>query len=272
MAKAFICSADNVTDITPEETWNIIRGDRKENYLLLDVRTPQEYEKEHLSGARLIPLNELDKRYRELEAPQKIILYCRSGRRSLAGAILLCNLGFWELYNMEGGIINWPYKKVKGPPEEAEEFFKDIKEIEELLLFAIQMEKTGRIFYLQAAQKMEEKELSGLLKILSQMEERHMENLYLQLKKICPKAPLLKDIKESEFTEGAISLPEALLFVEENPLKEKIDVLEIALENECKAFDLYRRMAEKVRSPLKNFFQDLAEQERGHINELSRLI
>ena len=272
MTKTLTCSTDHVIDITPEETWNIIRGDRKENYLLLDVRTTEEYAEEHLPGARLIPLNELDQRYLELEAPKKIILYCRSGRRSLAGAILLCNLGFWELYNMEGGIVDWPYQKVKGPLEEAEDFFKDIKEIEELLLFAIQMEKAGRIFYLQVAKKMGEKEVADLLKMLSQKEERHIKNLYMRLKKISPKAPPLKEIKESKFVEGTISLPEALLSVEENPFTEKMDVLEIALENECKSFDLYRRMAEKVRPPLKDFFLDLADQERGHMDELSRLI
>jgi len=62
------------------------------------------------------------------------------------------------------------------------------------------------------------------------------------------------------------------LVIEEEPPKERIDILELALEKECKAYDLYQRMAESVELPLREVFRDLAEQERGHINELSRLL
>ena len=134
-----------IRDITPKEVWDIIRGDKKE-----------EYEEEHIPGAKFIPLNKLDRRYSELDRQKNIITYCRSGRRSMGGAILLCNQGFQELYNMDGGILKWPYETVKGPPDEAEAFFKEIKEIKELLLFALQIEKASQTFYHQAAEKLEE--------------------------------------------------------------------------------------------------------------------
>lgn len=272
MVKSLTCSPDTIKDITPEEVWDIIRGDKKEEYLVVDVRTPAEYAEEHLPGALFITLNELDRRYSELDVQKKIITYCRSGRRSLGGAILLCNQEFRELYNMRGGIMNWPYETVKGPPEEAEEFFKEIGEIKELLLFALQMERASQSFYNQAAQNLGEKEIVDLLKKLSRAEQKHMEVLYSRLKDIWPEAPPLEGIKESEHMEGAISLPGALLAIEEEPPKERIDILELALEKECKAYDLYQRMAEVVELPLREVFRDLAEQERGHINELSRLL
>lgn len=272
MAKAFTCSTNMIRDITPEEVWDIIRGDRKEEYLLVDVRTPAEYEEEHIPGARFIPLNELDRRYSELDRQKKIITYCRSGRRSLGGAILLCNQGFSELYNMDGGTINWLYETVKGPEEEAEEFFKEVKEIKELLLFALQMERASQTFYHQAAERLEEKEVVDLLKKLSQAEEKHKEVLYARLREIWSEAPPLGRIKESEFMEGAISLPQTLLAIEEEPPKGRMDILELALEKECKAYDLYQRMADKVEPTLREIFRELAEQERGHIDELSRIL
>jgi len=168
--------------------------------------------------------------------------------------------------------MNWPYETVKGPPEEAEEFFKEIREIKELLLFALQMEKASRTFYHQVAENLGEKEIVNVLTKLSQAEEKHMEILYSRLKNIWPEAPPLEGIKESEHMEGAISVPHALLVIEEEPPKERIDILELALEKECKAYDLYQRMAESVEPPLREVFRDLAEQERGHINELSRLL
>ncbi len=269
-AKVITCSVNVVKDITPEEVWDIIRGDRRDEYLLVDVRTPTEYEEKHLPGARLIPLNELDRRYSELEKQKKIITYCRSGKRSLGGAILLCNVGFSRLYTMKGGIIDWPYETVRGPLEEAEEFFKDIKEIKELLLFALQMEKASQTFYNQVAERLEEKEILDLTKKLSKVEGKHMGVLYTRLREIWSEALALEEIKESEFMEGAISLPQALLVIEKELPKGKIDILELALEKECKAFDLYQRMADKVESPLRGLFRDLAEQERKHIDELSR--
>jgi len=272
MSKVLTCSTDTVRNIAPEEVWDIVRGDKKEEYLLVDVRTPAEYEEEHLPGARLIPLNELDRRCSELDREKKIITYCRSGRRSMGAAILLCNQAFQELYNMRGGIMNWPYETVKGHLEEAEAFFKETKEIKDLLLFALKMERASRTFYHQAAETLKEKHIVDLLKKLSQMEGRHMEVLYRGLKKVWAQAPPLDRIKESEFMEGAISFPQSLLAIEEQPLKERIDVLELALEKECKAYDLYQRMADTVQPPLRDVFRSLAEQERGHIDKLSRLL
>jgi rhodanese-related sulfurtransferase/rubrerythrin len=272
MVKSLTCSADAIKDITPEEVWDIIRGDKKEEYLVVDVRTPAEYAEGHLPGALFITLQELDRRYSELDIHKKIITYCRSGRRSLGGAILLCNQAFRELYNMRGGIMNWPYETVKGPPEEAEQFFKEIKEIKELLLFALQMERASQRFYDQGAAHGGEQGIVDVFKMLSRAEEKHRKVLYTRLKDIWPEAPPLEGIKESEHMEGVISLPKALLAMEEEPPKERVEVLELALEKECKAYDLYRRMAKSVELPLREVFRDLAEQERGHIDELSKLL
>jgi rubrerythrin len=161
---------------------------------------------------------------------------------------------------------------VKGSPEEAEEFFKDTREIKELLLFALQMEKASQTFYLQSAQKVEEKGVKDLLEKLSRVEERHAEHLHTKLKDIWPEAPPLRALKESEFMEGALSLSQSILTIQEKPPQEKIEVLEIALEKECKAFDLYQQMADKIVSPLRGLFRDLAKQERGHIDELSMFL
>lgn len=81
-----------------------------EAYILLDVRSKEEYSQGHIKGARLIPDFELEKRA-TVELPDKnalILVYCRSGRRSLASAKLLLELGYTNVKDM-GGIIDWPY-------------------------------------------------------------------------------------------------------------------------------------------------------------------
>lgn len=60
-----------------------------EGALLLDVRSPQEFEQGHLEGATLIPLHELKERAKELHNGQKVVVYCRSGNRSHRAAKIL---------------------------------------------------------------------------------------------------------------------------------------------------------------------------------------
>lgn len=272
MNKTLICSEDNIRNIQTDEVWHVIQEDKRDEYILLDVRTPDEYTGEHLPGAVLIPLNELDKRYSELDAGKKVIIYCRSGRRSLGGAIILCQLGFNRLYNMQGGISNWSYKKLKGPPTEAEDFFRDAKEIKKLIMFAIRMEKASQTFYLNLSQKFKDTEATRLFERLSGFEINHAERLYSKLKEIQPDIQALQDIKETDFMEGGIFLPQILLSIEDESIGDKMEALEIALEKECRAFDLYKRMGANIEQPLSGLFFELGNEERDHIDYLSRLL
>lgn len=85
--------------------------DSGRNVLLIDVRTPEEYNSGHASGAILLPLDEIDESSAAEAIPgpdTPVILYCRSGRRSLAAARLLHSLGYFEIYDI-GGLSGWPY-------------------------------------------------------------------------------------------------------------------------------------------------------------------
>lgn len=74
--------------------------------LLLDVRTPEEFNERHLEGAVNIPVQELVARVRELGAKVRpIVVYCRSGARSAAAASLMKTEGY-EVLDI-GGIGNW---------------------------------------------------------------------------------------------------------------------------------------------------------------------
>ncbi len=73
---------------------------------LLDVRQPEEYQSGHIAGAKLIPLNELPRRMKELPKDREIICVCRSGNRSSAATRQL-NASGYKAVNMNGGMINW---------------------------------------------------------------------------------------------------------------------------------------------------------------------
>ena len=82
-----------------------------DSVLLLDVREPKEYcgELGHVPGSLLIPLRELPSRAAEL-APHKakhVIAICRAGVRSTTAAAMLSGLGFEQVSNLEGGMLDW---------------------------------------------------------------------------------------------------------------------------------------------------------------------
>jgi rhodanese-related sulfurtransferase len=95
--------------ISPEKVAEILKT-QKDNYIILDVRSKEEFDSGHLDSALLIPVNELESRYGELPKDKPIIVYCRSGKRSAQAAAILVNKGFSQVYDMTGGINAWTGK------------------------------------------------------------------------------------------------------------------------------------------------------------------
>lgn len=77
--------------------------------LMIDVRTPEEWDAAHVPGAVLIPLHELESRADEIDAEMDapIGVICHHGARSLKGALLLRALGFTNARSVVGGIDLW---------------------------------------------------------------------------------------------------------------------------------------------------------------------
>lgn len=98
-------------NITAEEAKKIM-GTESE-YVILDVRTEEEFAQGHIPGAMLIPDYAI-REEAEKALPDKdalILVYCRSGRRSKNAAQILLELGYTNIREF-GGIIDWPYETV----------------------------------------------------------------------------------------------------------------------------------------------------------------
>ena len=76
---------------------------------ILDVRTPKEFSDQHLENAVNINWNgdDFDKKVAELDKSKPVFVYCLSGGRSSKASGKLAELGFKEIYEMEGGIVKW---------------------------------------------------------------------------------------------------------------------------------------------------------------------
>jgi thioredoxin len=83
------------------------------NPQLLDVRTPEEYAVEHLENASNVNWNSDDftAKVEKLDKSKPVFVYCKVGGRSGQAANKLAELGFKEIYNLEGGIMKWTGKK-----------------------------------------------------------------------------------------------------------------------------------------------------------------
>jgi rhodanese-related sulfurtransferase len=78
-----------------------------EEFILLDVRRPEEYAGGYIEPAINIPLEEIANRMGELDPNAEIIVYCKSGGRGLNATIALLMNGFTNVRNMSGGILGW---------------------------------------------------------------------------------------------------------------------------------------------------------------------
>jgi rhodanese-related sulfurtransferase len=84
-----------------------------EKMALIDVREPHEFAEGYIAGGKLVPLGKIQTmQVEELEdlKEEEVVVYCRSGRRSLMACMVLEQLGFKDTANVEGGILAWQEK------------------------------------------------------------------------------------------------------------------------------------------------------------------
>jgi molybdopterin/thiamine biosynthesis adenylyltransferase/rhodanese-related sulfurtransferase len=86
------------------------KQDRGDEFVLVDVREPHEYQIARIPGSVLIPLGELPKRLNELNPRDEIVMHCKMGGRSAKAVDLLKQNGFTKVINVKGGITAWSDK------------------------------------------------------------------------------------------------------------------------------------------------------------------
>lgn len=86
-----------------------IQANPPEGLVILDVRTPDEFDAGHLEGAVMVDFYEPDfaERIAELDPDVPYLLYCRSGNRSGQTRAAMANLGFTDVADIDGGILSW---------------------------------------------------------------------------------------------------------------------------------------------------------------------
>lgn len=107
-------SVKSMAENHSEEAFDITAAELKKrldsgmDIQLIDVRQPGEYAFARIEGAKLIPLNELPIRYKEIHDGRETVIYCKMGARSARAVEYLRSIGFaGSVRNLRGGITAW---------------------------------------------------------------------------------------------------------------------------------------------------------------------
>ena len=105
----FSCGLDVDTSINQVNSDELLDFIDINNAVLVDVRTNDEYNSGYIENSINIDYfsDDFSENVEKLDKNTPIVLYCRSGKRSSKSANKLSKLGFKEIYNLQGGILDW---------------------------------------------------------------------------------------------------------------------------------------------------------------------
>ncbi|MBU3160747.1 rhodanese-like domain-containing protein [Clostridium frigoris] len=99
----------NIKNVSAEEAHKLINDDNE--FIIIDVRTKEEYDDGHIPGAKLVPVQSLTMKLDELAVykDKPLLVYCASGGRSPRAVETLANNDFKNIYHLNRGIGSWRY-------------------------------------------------------------------------------------------------------------------------------------------------------------------
>jgi sulfur-carrier protein adenylyltransferase/sulfurtransferase len=245
----------------------------EKDYILVDVRQPEEYKLDHIPGATHIPLPKIKFDPFVFEDDREIVFYCKSGVRSRSAAMFVAEeAGIKEekLYNLQGGMMAYKGEILLDYPR-IDHFPSDMS-VSETMHKSIDFEKGAHLFYTLAAEVFEGTKLYTLMSDLSQAETAHAKFIYNELKSTIGVDKNFKDLFEGcrgQILEGGKSLDTIKEFIFQSKKEECIDVMDFAIEVEYTAYDLYRTMAENSEpKAVRELFFTLSQAEKKHLRKI----
>jgi rhodanese-related sulfurtransferase len=102
------CDKENIDSISVQEV-DQLQQNLNQEYVIIDVRTPEEFEKGNVSGAQNVDVksDSFKEQIGTYDRENKYIVYCRSGKRSAKAYGIMKELGFTNLLNMDGGYLKY---------------------------------------------------------------------------------------------------------------------------------------------------------------------
>ena len=263
-----------VDEMGPSD-WEEYRDSHPEgSFTLLDVRQPKEYQRQHLPGALLIPLPELEERFDELDEQKPLVTYCASGHRSRAAAQFLTGRGFKPVSSLAGGMKAWEGPRAAGPLDWGLDLIRGSETPAAMLAVACGLEQSLRAVYEELAQGPLDEVAAALFKRLAGFELKHEEKVREMFQAASPgpseeKAmarALRREYAEGGFTSGQLR---EMFSAQEQGLAQ---ILDMAMTVEAQGLDLYLRLAQKSeRTETRESLLEIGQDEKQHLRALGEL-
>ena len=266
---------EGIQNLSVDRAKEWLARNKESAFILLDVRQPEEYRSCHLPGAVLIPLPSLMDKVGELDPAKSLLVYCRSGNRSRAAAVFLLSKGFSKVYSIDGGITAWNGRAATGSYDEGLFLLKGRKTAEELVSLALAFEEGSRMFYASVAELTVDAEAKNILNTIAEAEVKHKINI-LEAYKLITGEDFAEDILNREplkrVMESGVRIEDAIIFLKEQG-KTVLDILEVSMQVETNAIDLYMKILRKIEDVnAKKVFDIIVEEEQHHLSELGQLL
>ena len=258
-------------DITSDQLKEYRAAHHENEYVLVDVRQPEEYEQGHIPGARLFPLPELDNHSQELRAvaERTIVFYCRSGARSARACTWAVDtLELPKVANLLGGFLG--FRGVALPDFPRLRAFAGVKGTTGLLGRAFELEKATYQLYRQISTQYAGGPMVAAISGLADAELAHGKAIHAMLKALAPSPvgefqEMFSQLPEPSLVESGESFAAVAARARELGEQGAAAILELAAEIEFSAYDLYKNLAEvTAEAEAKQAFLNLAQEEKEH--------
>lgn len=264
-----------VKSISADEVRDVIKNKGGDEYCLLDVRQPGEYEQGHLPGAKLIPLAELQSNVDKIKTDRMTIVYCRSGNRSRSAVGILNGAGLDDVFNMERGILGYRGIVAAGPPEAGVFCFPENMAPEQLTAMAWYIEDGSQHFCEAVKEKAPGQEEKSVFSHLIDHKISHKESLFNLFRKIAGPAgddsfpSKVLQVPSQDVMAGCVSVPDAIGWSKHKPLS---DILDLLMALEANTFDLYLKLGRQVTPErARTVFVELSEEQVRHLEQLGSI-
>ncbi|SDB30695.1 Rhodanese-related sulfurtransferase [Desulfonatronum thiosulfatophilum] len=240
---------------------------------IVDVRQPGEYEQGHIAGARLMPIGQLGDMMSELDGSKPTLVYCAIGGRSRVAAQMLAGKGFEKILNLSGGFKAWNGWTGFGEYELGLHLFTESMTLEQTLAVAYDMESALREFYENMAETVADPQAGKVFALLAAVELKHQQAVAQRMAGEDVQKATQKTAKDTPAAvpEGGISTEDHMhrMGVDlENPR----EIVDFAMAVEAQAMDLYSRAARQAQGEVREFLEQMAEDEKKHLQHLGNLM
>ena len=188
---------------------------------------------------------------------------------------MLSGKGLDNVINVKGGIKAWDGHVAVGDPELGIELLTGRESIQETLVAAYSLEAGLRDFYLSMIEKVQQSAIKNLFQKLAEIEIRHQDRIFDEYLHVSEKKVSREDFDNDvvvNAVEGGLTTDEYVRLFQPD-WDSAVDIISLAMSIEAQALDLYTRASERSADPhSKNALQRIAEEERGHLEQLGKLM